>query len=427
MRYNCVLVMVLIVVAVRASGQTTLDRYIAVAKESSPLIIDNRNQQGANMLESERLRAQYTKPLVSVTGNYLMAPVIDHSGKTSKFELNPASSETYSGYDLAASNGGIYQGLVTITQPLFNRTRYEAFAEQSVVAARINENNAVIGEHDVEKLVIDQYLLCIQDKQQWQYTDSLLNLLAQQQQVGEKLVQSGLLKQSDLGLVNIEIQTQRNARINYRTTYKRDLLDLNALCGINDTTLIILPNVVLEKRDSLSLSKWLAKYRLDSLNLNAQRNVFDLKYKPLVNAYANGGLNAVYAPTIPNRFGMSAGISFTWNIFDGHQRSINKSKIETLTRSVNVYRDYFQRQNTVRIDRINTELSGIEQRISTTRQQLKDYDTLMTFYKREFMQGQLSVISYINTLKNLMAVNRDYLLLQTNQQLLINLYNYWNW
>ena len=427
MRYTSVLIILFLLNTVKVFAQRSLDLYIELARQNSPLIIDNQNQQKANVLEADRLKAQYMKPLISVTANYLLAPIIDRSNGQPKLVPNPSSSENYSGYDIAAANGGVYQSLATITQPLFNSSRYKAFADQSLLAARINENNVNVSGHDVEKLVIDQYLLCLQDMQQWQYTDTLLNLLGQQQKIVSKLVESGLLKQSDLTLVNIEIQTQKNAKINFKTTYKRDLLDLNALCGIEDTTLAILNNVSLEKRDSIAQSRWLVKYHLDSLTLNAQRKVFELKYKPIVNAFANGGLNAVYAPTIPNRLGMSAGLSFNWNIFDGRQRRINQQKIKVLTQTVHTYRNYFQLQNSVRIQRINNELSGLEQRIATIQQQLKDYNSLMTFYKKEFMQGQLSVINYINTLKNRMAVNRDYLLLQTNRQLLINLYNYWNW
>lgn len=406
--------------------QPTLDYYLEKARANSPLIVDNKNQSKANQLEAERLKAQYTKAQLSVTANYLFAPIINRDNG-SKLEVNSNGAEKYSGYDLAASNGGQYQALINYTQPLFNTQRYQTFAEQSLVAAQVNDNNVKLSEHDVEKAVTDQYILCLMDKQQLQFTDSLLQLLTEQQSIVKKLTQNGLMKQSDLSLLTIELQTQHNARITFLTTYKRDLLDLNVLSGIADTAFVMLPNVTMEINQDTTFSHFLNKYRLDSLNLTAQRKIFELKYKPFVNAYANGGLNAVYAPTILNRFGVSAGVSLTWNIFDGHQRSINIQKTNTLLQSVSAYKQYFSTQNSVRKDRILNELKGIDQRLQILQQQLTEYNTLMAFYKKELLQGQLPVINYINVLKTQTAARRDFLLLQTNRLLLINLYNYWNW
>jgi outer membrane protein TolC len=404
-----------------------INYYLEKAKLNSPLIVDNKNQSKANRLEAERLKAQYTKPLVSVTGNYLFAPIINKDNNQSKLDLNSPGADNYYGYDIAASNGGQYQALLNITQPLFNTKRYETFAEQSLVTARINENTAKLSEHDLEKFVGDQYILCLLDKQQWQFTDSLLQILRDQQNLLKKLSQNGLMKQSDLSLLNIELQTQENTRLAFLTTYKRDLLDLNVLCGVADTSFVLLKDITLSINADTVVSHYLTKFKLDSMNLAAQRSIFELKYKPLVSAYANGGLNAVYAPTIPNRFGLSAGLSFSWNIFDGHQRSINEQKTSVLLQSVSSYKNYFKTQNEVRKQRILKEIGGLDQRLQILQQQLGEYNSLMSFYKKELVQGQLPAINYINVLKTQIAAKRDYFLLKTNRLLLINMYNYWNW
>jgi outer membrane protein TolC len=409
------------------NAQNTFEYYLEKAKLNSPLIADNKNQSKANQLEAERLKAQYTKAQLNVTANYLFTPIINRDNGDSRFEANSNGAEKYYGYDLAASNGGQYQALLTLTQPLFNTTRYQTFAEQSLIASQVNENNVRLSVHDVEKAVGDQYILCLLDKQQWQFTDSLVQILEGQQAIVKKLTQSGLMKQSDLSLLTIELQGQRNARINFLTTYKRDLLDLNVLCGISDTSFVVLPELNLSLNPDTTTSHFLAKYTLDSLNLRAQQKVFELKYKPVVSAYANGGLNAVYAPTIPSRLGVGAGLSFTWNIFDGHQRNINEQKTNALLRSVSTYKNYFNVQNNVRKERIAKEIQGLDQRLQILQEQLAEYTTLMTYYKKELMQGQLPVINYINVLKTQTASKRDLLILQTNRLLLINLYNYWNW
>jgi hypothetical protein len=169
------------------------------------------------------------------------------------------------------------------------------------------------------------------------------------------------------------------------------------------------------------------RYRLDSLNLVATQKIFELKYKPTVSLFANTGLNAVYAPTIPNRLGIAAGINFTLNLTDGKQRDITQQRTAVLMRTTKLYKDFFYNQNSVRKNRILTELKSIGERVSLTEDQLKEYQKLLEFYKQELSRGQISVINYITTLKTMAITQRDFVILKTNRDLLVNLYNYWNW
>ena len=401
-----------------------LTYYIEQAKRNSPLIQDNANQSEAARLEAERLKAFYTKPQVSLTGSYLFAPVVSNS----KLVLNPSGSEEkYAGYDLAASNGGVYQGLITINQPLFNGSRYEATAEQTLIGAKINENTIQLTSHDLEKFVTDQYILCLQDYKQTEFLSALIGIISDQKNIVVKLVENGMAKQSDLSLLIIEQKVQMTAHSTFKTTYRRDLMDLRVLCGISDTTFQVLNDINLIPGEDVATSKFVERYRLDSLNLLAAQKVFELKYKPTVGAFANTGLNAVYAPTIANRFGLSAGINLSLNITDGHQRDLAQQRTAVLMRSAGVYKNYFYDQNKVRKSKILVELNSITERIVLTEDQLKEFQKLLDLYKLELSRGQISVINYINVLKNMATTQRDFVLLQSNKQLLINLYNYWNW
>lgn len=402
--------------------------YIEQAKINSPLIQDNKNQSEAAHLEADRLKAFYTKSQISLTGSYLFAPVISRENGNSKLELNPSGvSENYSGYDLAASNGGVYQGLVNINQPLFSGSRFETAAQQTLIGAQINQNNIQLTVHDLEKFITDQYILCLQDYKQTEYLGNLIRIINDQRNVVSKLVENGIAKQSDLSLLIIEQKTQLTALNTFKATYLRDLMDLRVLCGITDTTFQVLGDINLQTGQDVTESRFAEKYRLDSLNLVAAQRIFELKYKPVVGAFANTGLNAVYAPTILNRFGLSAGVNFTMNITDGKQRKITQQRTDVLMRSTSLYKNFFFNQNSVRKSRILTELKSIEERLTLTDEQIKEYQKLLEFYKQELSQGQISVINYISILKNMIITQRDFVLLQTNKELLINLYNYWNW
>ncbi len=410
-----------------AFSQNTLADYISAAQKNSPLINDNKNLSKVNELEAERLKAFYTKPQVGVTANYLFAPIISFDDNKTKFEPNPSGATKYVGYDMAASNGGTYQGLISLTQPLFNGKRYEAFAEQTSVNKQISQNTVKLSSHDLEKLVTDQYILYLLDKRQWMFVDSMLVILNDQSGIVKKLVESSLLKQSDLSLLNIEIQNNKGLLTTYKATYRRDLMDLNVLCGISDTTFVLLKDVELSPAKEVVNSAYLEKYRLDSLNLNATQKIFETKYRPQLNAFGNAGLNAVYAPTLPNRFGVSGGLSLNWNLFDGNQKSVTRKKTELQMQTVSFYRDNFLLQNNIRKNKILNELKSYDDRRVVAQTQLQEYTNLLGFYKKEIIQGQLSILSYVTVLKNMTIAKRDYFLLEANRLLLINAYNYWNW
>lgn len=163
------------------------------------------------------------------------------------------------------------------------------------------------------------------------------------------------------------------------------------------------------------------------MNIISTQNIFETKYKPQLNLYSNAGLNAVYAPYILNRLGISAGLNLTWNLFDGNQKAITRKETDLQLQAVAHYRDNFLQQNTVRKNKILAELKSYTDRELIAQNQLKEYDILLTSYKKEIIQGQMSILNYITTLKSMVAVRRDYLVLKTNELLLTNAYNYWNW
>jgi outer membrane protein TolC len=416
-----------ILISLGTIAQDNLKYYTDIAKQNSPLVQDNMNQSAVNQLEIQRLKAFYTKPQIGVSALYQFAPIISQDNGKTRFETNSYAADNYYGYDLAASNGGQYQALLNITQPLFNKKKYETASEQIDVASKINENNAKLSAHDIEKIVTDQYILCLQDKRQLSYAIGMTQLLSEQKDIMQKLVEGSVYKQSDLSLLKIEYQNMLSQQATFKVSYQRDLMNLNVLCGINDTTLVDLQDLDLKLVDSKENPSFLEKYRLDSLNLVAQQKTFELKYKPQINFFANTGLNAVYAPTIPKRFGVTGGLIFNYNFFDGHQKDINQQKIVEQQKTVDVYRENFLNQNAMRKAQILNELNTYEQRISISQQQLKDYEVLLNNYKQEIMSGQLSILNYITVLKSRAITQRDYALLYAQQQSLINAYNYWNW
>lgn len=413
-----------------AAPARNLAFYLAQASQNSPLAHDVRNQSRAVQLETERLRAFYTKATGTLVGNYTAVPVLARDNGRTVLRYSADNSTKYQGYDAALSNGALYQGYAQITQPLFNQKRFEAFAQQAQGFALSQQNLSQLSLHDLEKLVGDQYILCRQDLDQLSYVRELLGILAKQRLLVQKLVAASLLKQSDYALLSIEVETQQLFLNTYRTAYHRDLLDLNVLCGLGDTTEVQLaaPDLPLRRTGPApGLSGFTARFRLDSLTLAATQQVFELRYKPVVNAFANGGLEAVNFADIPQRFGVSAGLSFSMFLFDGHQRQLSRDRTGVLLATTQAYRQNFATVNPVRQQRLLYELRQLDERQRLARQQIASYRQVLDSYKREVIAGQLSVVNYVQVLKNYATAARDLVLLENNRLLLINAYNYWTW
>jgi outer membrane protein TolC len=408
-------------------AQTSLPQFIEAAKTNSPLINENKNLVAANQAEAERIRAIYNKAQIGLSANLLFAPIYRMDNGKNRLVLNSDGADQYYGYDLGATNGGQYQGLLTITQPLFNSKRTELLAAQALASSQVNQNNMKLTGHDLEKTVTDQYILCLLDRKQADHQQEVLSLLEQQRFIVKKLVSSSLLKSSDLTLLNIEYENNLGILAAFNADYHRDLMDLKLLSGIKDTSVLKLDTLTLTLRNAATSSPYLEKYRLDSINLVAGQLAFETKYKPQLNAFANTGLNAVYAPTIGNRFGLSAGLSFTWSLMDGQQKQLARRKTSALLQSVSFYKENFQNQNAVRKSKILSELRSYDDRMKHAQKQLTEYQSLISGYRKQIIQAQLSVIDFINVLKNRSSVQRDYFLLESNRLLLINAYNYWNW
>jgi outer membrane protein TolC len=163
------------------------------------------------------------------------------------------------------------------------------------------------------------------------------------------------------------------------------------------------------------------------MSLVAGQKGFETKYLPQLSWFGNTGLDGPYFPTLGNRLGLSAGLTLTWNILDGHQKEITRRKTNLQLQSISFYKTNFQTQQSLRKAQILDELKSYDMRLKNSQQQLNDYESLLTSYRKQVIQAQLSVIDFINVLKNRTTVQRDLLLLETNRQLLINAYNYWNW
>ncbi|MEI6748587.1 MAG: TolC family protein [Bacteroidota bacterium] len=425
MRILILLILVFLLDTSQAQNRS-LNFYFEKAKISSPLINQARNENKIVGLDLEQMKSVLLKPEIDVEASVLFAPIISHDNNRFKFQPVSDGASSYIGYDMAGTDGGQYQSVIAIKQPLFNGSSYKSYSDKATIGRQINENSISLTSHELEKVVSHQYILCIKAKKSADISMELLKEFEDQLPIMQKLVEAAIYKKSDLMLMQIELE---NYKLNYETSlsdYNNNLYDLNLLCGINDTISVVLqePDIQI-KSNRYGSSLFLTSFFLDSLNISADQIISDTKYQPQINFFANAGLNAVYLPTI-NRLGFSTGLTLNWNIFDGNQQKIQKQKSYLNILNVDFEKQNFITQQEININTIRSQISSLEKRIMLIENQLNKYDQLLKVYHIQLMQGEISVIDYKNIIKDIAEKKQERLILAMEKEALIISFNYWN-
>ncbi|MFH2143183.1 MAG: hypothetical protein ABIJ97_12220 [Bacteroidota bacterium] len=105
-----------------------LNFYLERANMNSPLINDAKNENKIIGLESELIRSILSKPELNIEAGVLFAPVISHNNGTSRFEWVSSDAINYNGYDFAYSDGGQYQAIISLKQPLLSGSRLRVYS-----------------------------------------------------------------------------------------------------------------------------------------------------------------------------------------------------------------------------------------------------------------------------------------------------------
>ena len=409
-------------------GSKSLHYYIETAKENSPLIADYRNQTEIEQAELERLKAMYTHSRLELNGDYLFVPIVSKDDGRAAFKWNARSATDYYGYDLGESSGSFHAG-ATWTHPLLGRSSYKVAQEQAKINTDMANNRIRMEEHQLERSVTEQYLLCLLDKAQIDFTDSVGTVIECRIEIVRKLVANGLSKQSDLNLLMIEREANAELHTAACQDYHTHLMDLNLLCGIDEVTDVALSDISqpVRLRNDGEPSLFTEQYRLDSLDTVMSLRSFNLQYKPKLDLFVNGGLQVGDFAGWYRHFGWSAGLTFSWTIFDGRQKRQKERQAVWQQNTIRTYRENSEYQRNMRIKQCLSELGRYDERERALERQLAEYESVLADYGKEMDAGQVSVLDYITVLRSKIQTEKDRLLLRTNKQLVIAAYNYWNW
>ncbi len=407
--------------------QRNLDFYIEKAKMNSPLIHKSEYEKKMIQLDLEQINRIYSKPEVTAEAGVLFAPIISHDDNKSQFQLVTKDANDYTGYDLAVTDGGQYQGIVSLRQGLLNKSKKDIYAEKADIDTRINDNNIELTVHELENVVKHQYIICLKSEKQAAGSLEIIGLLDDQLQTMKRLVENAIYKQSDLMLLEI---TRRNYEQEYETylaEYKSNIYDLNLICGITENNEVQLGEITFQQNPLiLTPSRFLTSYYLDSLSVATNLKISEIKYKPELFFFANGGMNAVYLPSF-NRLGFSTGLTFGLTLYDGNQRDIERHKSVIQYENIAFEKQKSAEQNTIQKNFVLDKLNSLDKRILLTNKQIEQYDKLMDLYKIQLANGEFSVMEYKYLVTEISSKKQEAVLLDMEKQIVINAWNYWNY
>jgi len=160
--------------------QKDLNFYLEQAKINSPLINKSKNENKVVTLDLQQIRSILSKPEINLVSGILFAPIVSHDNNSNRFEWVSNGATNYTGYDMALTDGGQYQALVSLKQPLLAGSKYQTYSNKAGISSQINNNKIELTIHELEQVVGYQYLLCIKSKRQTDNSLLLLNELDDQ-------------------------------------------------------------------------------------------------------------------------------------------------------------------------------------------------------------------------------------------------------
>lgn len=388
----------------------SLDHYLELAKNNSPLLKDLKNQIASNQIDSLRLKAGY-KPQVNLNSGGLYAPIVNGYG-----------------YSEAITNLHTLNGLLGVNQSLTGKNNINTQVQAITLQSLSLSNSSKISEQDLTKAITAQYITAYGDLEQYKFNQDIVNLLTREEDVLKRLTRANVYRQSDYLTFLVTLKSQELQLFQSRSTYKNDYATLNYLAGVEDTTVRDLDEPVIQKRvrPDVSQSIYFQQYKLDSLKLINSKLLIDYSYKPKANIFADGGYNSDFMGQPYKNFGASAGFSLSIPIYDGGQRKLQYRKLSLQEETRENYKAFFDVQYRQQIAQLNQQISENETLIAQIKEQTKYTESLIKVDSDLLQTGDVKIADLVLAIDNYLSIKN--LMNQTviSRLQLINQLNYWN-
>lgn len=394
-----------------SSGQgNNLEFFISQGIIHSPVLKDLANQAGSNSFDSLLIKAGQ-KPQVSFNGLLYYAPVINGIG-----------------YSDVITNISNITSVVYASQHIFNQKTIEAQYSKFGIQNQAIRISSKITENALKKAIILQYLSACSVSNEISVNKELLASAEDEQLILKQLVVKGLYKQVDYNLFMLEYKAQELLLKDLHIQYRKEISSLNILCGLPDEFYehIELPDILLNPAIDKDSSPLFKRYIVDSLKIQNAKLLIDRYYKPSVNWFSDAGLLNNLPRDISRNFGFSVGLSLTFPIYDGQQRTLNYNKLKLAEDTRTNYAYYFNQQFNQQQKQLFKELKQTQEIIPQVEQQLSFAESVINQDKYLLNSGNISITDYILALKNYISVKRNLNIYRVKILQIITELNYWN-
>lgn len=377
-------------------------------------------------LQESIIKAQQNSFQVNATSDVLFAPYFNNNGRVISTSIAPSSSAY--GYDVGITNGGLYSAQINVTKQLFNKAATANLLFQNKIKNNTLSLSAQEVEHNLKKTISDAYVTAYQLQLQEQFTQEILKDLQNRLQVIEVLVKHAILQESDYLFLQLDIDSKKLELKQIQSNLRVALNQVFTLSGITSQANIIISEPHFNTASSAKKENfYLRKFKNDSLQIKADEAVFDNAYKPQITAYGNTGLNAVEIPNITHKIGMSAGLQISIPIYDGKQRKFTHQQNLLKEQNLEFYKTNAAVQLTNNLQSITNQLDALSENKLLLDNQLKKQQSILEIYKGKLVQGQISIVDYLNVIQSYKLNKYTQIQMQTNIWLLQNQYNFINW
>jgi len=388
----------------------SLSYYINFSLENSPLLKGYQNQLVINQIDSLILKTAF-KPSVNFSSTNFWSPIVDEFG-----------------YDESITHKGRNSALLTVRQTIIGNSDLKAKLNAFTLDNQSAQNSKSISEQDLKLAVTTQYITAYGILEEILYNEELESLLKKEEVLLKKLTENSVYKFTDYLNFQVNLQQQQLLINQRKAEYKNHLAILNYLCGITDTSYIVLnkPNIILQPSLSFENTLQYNNFKIDSLKIRNSDALIDYAYRPKLDVYADAGFMSTLSNYTYKHFGASIGFSLTIPIYDGGQRQQQHLKLKLSEQNRKNYQDFSRQQYRQKLDLLHQQLKETEQLINQAQTVIKTSRTLVEAYGKQIQTGDAAVTDYILSIQHLM--NAQHVITQhTNHKLqIINQINYWN-
>ncbi len=405
------------------TAQNNLNFYIAQAYKNNLDLADLSYRVKYKNLNNSKIEAQYKKPKLFISADYLFAPYFNNNGQL--VSTNPSNKAI--GYDVGITNGGNYSALLNTEIPLLNHKIVSDLKLKNTLDINGLKTTEKLLKLRLKKNITFLYLEAYRQQIAYLTRLKIIAFIKSQLKIIKALTDKGIYKITDYQLFKLKFQTESLALARIKTILRLKIKQLQATAGIKDINTIYLEkSEIFINMSSHKSSLFLDAYIKDSLSFELNKKTFNNNYLPKIKFYANSGLNATNLTNINRKVGISAGLQLNYTLFDGHQKKINTQQQQFLI-------DNAQKKQLLKKTEIQTSKKGLLDAINATRknleaenQFLKSNKKILQLFKIEVQKAQVSVINYLSIINQYNTSKLNYEFHKIDLYELINEYNFLN-